>query len=91
MVEILISVPSMPVEIIGLNDVPIAGDIFKVFESDKKARQIAEARLYKRIDQERNASSAMSLDDLARQIEEGEVQDVNVIIKADVQGSAGSS
>ena len=86
--EIKTALPSMPVEIIGLNDVPIAGDIFKVFESDKKARQIAEARLYKRIDQERNASSAMSLDDLARQIEEGEVQDVNVIIKADVQGSA---
>ena len=86
--EIKTALPSMPVEIIGLNDVPIAGDIFKVFESDKKARQIAEARLYKRIDQERNASSAMSLDDLARQIEEGEVQDINVIIKADVQGSA---
>lgn len=86
--EIKSALPSTPVEIIGLNDVPIAGDIFKVFDSDKKARQIAEARLTKRIDLERNSSSAMSLDDLARQIEEGEVQDVNVIIKADVQGSA---
>ncbi|MGX8834188.1 translation initiation factor IF-2 [Amedibacillus sp. YH-ame6] len=86
--EIKTALPSTPVEIIGLNDVPVAGDIFKAFNSDKKARQIAEARLTKRIDLERNSSSAMSLDDLARQIEEGEVQDVNVIIKADVQGSA---
>ncbi len=80
--------PSTPVEIIGLNDVPIAGDVFKAYDHEKKARQIAETRLSKRIDQERNASSAMSLDDLARQIEQGEVQDINVIIKADVQGSA---
>lgn len=86
--EIKIALPSTPVEIIGLNDVPVAGDIFRAFDSDKKARQIAEARLIKRIDLERNSSSAMSLDDLARQIEEGEVQDVNVIVKADVQGSA---
>ncbi|MDE6475408.1 MAG: translation initiation factor IF-2 [Erysipelotrichaceae bacterium] len=80
--------PSMPVEIIGLNDVPIAGDVFKAFDSEKKARQMAETRLNKKIDQERNTSSAMSLDDLARQIEQGDVQDIHVIIKADVQGSA---
>ena len=86
--EIKEALPSTPVEIIGLNDVPIAGDVFKAFDSEKKARQIAETRLTKRIDQERNASSAMSLDDLARQIEQGEVQEVNLIIKADVQGSA---
>lgn len=86
--EIKEALSSTPVEIIGLNDVPIAGDIFKAFDSEKKARQIAETRLTKRIDQERNSSSAMSLDDLARQIEEGEVQDINVIVKADVQGSA---
>lgn len=86
--EIKTALPSTPIEIIGLNDVPIAGDIFKAFDTDKKARQIAEARLSKRIDLERNSSSAMSLDDLARQIEQGEVQDVNVIVKADVQGSA---
>lgn len=86
--EIKQALPSTPVEIIGLNDVPIAGDIFKVFDSEKKARQIAETRLQIRIDQERNASSAMSLDDLARQIEEGDLQTINIIIKADVQGSA---
>lgn len=86
--EIKTASPSTPVEIIGLNDVPIAGDIFKVFDSEKKARQIAETRLQKRIDSERNATSAMSLDDLARQIEEGNLQTINIIIKADVQGSA---
>lgn len=86
--EIKSASPSTPVEIIGLNDVPIAGDIFKVFDSEKKARQIAETRLQKRIDSERNSSSAMSLDDLARQIEEGNLQTINIIIKADVQGSA---
>ena len=87
--EIKKALPSTPVEIIGLNDVPIAGDIFKAFDNEKKARQIAETRLNKKIASERNATgAAMSLDDLARQIEEGEVQEVNVIVKADVQGSA---
>lgn len=80
--------PSSPVEIIGLNDVPVAGDVFRAFDSEKKARQMAETRLIKRIDAERNASSALTLDDLARRIEEGEIQDINVIVKADVQGSA---
>ena len=86
--EIKKALPSMPVEIIGLNDVPIAGDVFKAFEDDKKARHVAEARLQKRVEKERNSSSAMSLDDLARQIEQGDMQDINIIIKADVQGSA---
>ncbi len=86
--EIKKALPSTPVEIIGLNDVPIAGDVFKAFEDDKKARQVAEQRLQKRVEKERNASSAMSLDDLARQIEQGDVQEINIIIKADVQGSA---
>lgn len=86
--EIKSAGPSSPVEIIGLNDVPEAGDVFKVFENEKKARQIAEARLQNKIDHERNASSALTLDDLARQIEEGNIQSINVIVKADVQGSA---
>ena len=87
--EIKKALPSTPVEIIGLNDVPIAGDIFKAFDHEKKARQIAETRLNNKIASERNATgAAMSLDDLARQIVEGEVQEVNLIIKADVQGSA---
>ncbi|MEG0093716.1 MAG: translation initiation factor IF-2 [Erysipelotrichaceae bacterium] len=86
--EIKVAGPSSPVEIIGLNDVPVAGDVFRVFESEKKARQIAETRLIKRIDAERNSSSALTLDDLARRIEEGDIQEINVIVKADVQGSA---
>lgn len=80
--------PSTPVEIIGLNGVPVAGDVFKAFSSEKKARQIADARTIARVEEERNASSALSLDDLARQIEEGDIQNINVIVKADVQGSA---
>ena len=86
--EIKKALPSTPVEIIGLNDVPIAGDVFKAFDDDKKARQVAEQRLQKRVEKERNSSSAMSLDDLARHIEQGDVQEINIIIKADVQGSA---
>ncbi|MDF9824071.1 translation initiation factor IF-2 [Breznakia sp. PF5-3] len=86
--EIKTAGPSTPVEIIGLNSVPVAGDVFKAFDSEKKARQIAEARLNVRVEEERNASSALSLDDLARQIEEGDIQSINVIVKADVQGSA---
>ena len=86
--EIKSAGPSSPVEIIGLNDVPVAGDVFRVFDSEKKARQIAETRNQVRIDAERNSSSALTLDDLARQIEEGNIQEINVIVKADVQGSA---
>ncbi|MGN1343477.1 MAG: translation initiation factor IF-2 [Traorella sp.] len=86
--EIKSAGPSSPVEIIGLNEVPEAGDVFKVFENEKKARQIAQARLQNKIDVERNATSALTLDDLARQIEEGNIQSINTIIKADVQGSA---
>nr|WP_270190412.1 translation initiation factor IF-2 [Holdemania filiformis] len=86
--EIKEAKPSTPVEIIGLNDVPVAGDMFKVFDSEKQARAIAERRSQTKIEQERKSSSAMSLDDLARQIEAGEVQEIPVIVKADVQGSA---
>ena len=86
--EIKKALPSTPVEIIGLNDVPIAGDIFKAFDHEKKPVRLRK-RLNNKIASERNATgAAMSLDDLARQIEEGEVQEVNLIIKADVQGSA---
>lgn len=86
--EIKTAGPSTPVEIIGLNGVPTAGDVFKTFTNEKKARQIAEARMSAKVEEERNTSSAMTLDDLARQIEEGNLQSINVIVKADVQGSA---
>ena len=80
--------PSMPVDVIGLNDVPEAGDIFKAFDNEKEARAIADKRKQAKIDQERKATSAMNLDDLAAQIEAGSIQEIPVIVKADVQGSA---
>ena len=80
--------PSMPVEVIGLNDVPEAGDIFKAFDNEKEARAIADKRKQAKIDQERKATSAMNLDDLAAKIEAGSIQEIPVIVKADVQGSA---
>ncbi len=86
--EIKTALPSSPVEIIGLNDVPVAGDVFKAFSDEKKARHIAETRLQARVDAERNNTSAMTLDDLAKQIEHGNLKEINMIIKADVQGSA---
>ncbi|MDD6467048.1 MAG: translation initiation factor IF-2, partial [Erysipelotrichaceae bacterium] len=86
--EIKSAGPSKPVEIIGLNDVPVAGDNFKAFASEKQARAVAEHRAQEKIEQERKSSSAMSLDDLAQQISEGNLQEINLIIKADVQGSA---
>lgn len=86
--EIKSALPSTPVEVIGLNDVPVAGDNFKVFANDKDARAIADARNKKKIEQERKATSAMSLDDLSAQIEAGEIKEVPVIVKSDVQGTA---
>lgn len=86
--EIKSAGPSTPVEIIGLNDVPVAGDVFKAFHDERKARQIAETRLQNRVEAERNNSSALTLEDLAKQIEDGNLKEINVIIKADVQGSA---
>jgi translation initiation factor IF-2 len=79
--------PSTPVEILGLQDVPNAGDAFMVFEDEKKARAIAEKRAEKQRQQELRAQSRVTLDDLYKQIQEGEVKDLNIIIKADVQGS----
>lgn len=86
--EIKTALPSTPVEIIGLNDVPEAGDMFKVFDEEREARALAQRRNQVRIEHERKQSSAMSLEDLANKIAEGEVKEIPVIIKADVQGSA---
>ncbi len=80
--------PSTPVEITGLNEVPVAGDKFMVFESEKKARHIGEERQKARQIEERGVSSAMSLDDLFNQLKEGEIVDLNIIVKADVNGTA---
>ena len=79
--------PSTPVELTGLMDVPSAGDQFAVFENEKKARQIGEARAAMLATENRRKSSAMNLEDLNRQILEGEIKDINVIVKGDVQGS----
>ena len=80
--------PSTPVEITGLNDVPQAGDQFLVFEDEKKARQIGEARQQKHIQESRSQDTKVSLDDLFEQIKQGDMKEINIIIKADVQGSA---
>lgn len=82
------ALPSTPVEITGINDVPQAGEQFKVFEDEKKARMIGEERALKQRESERGANAKVSLDDLFQQIQEGDVKEINVIIKADVQGSA---
>ena len=77
--------PSMPVEILGLNDVPSAGDILAAVD-EKQARSIAEARLG---NQRRDLikSKSVSLDALFQQIQEGDIKDLNILVKADVQGS----
>ncbi|MEA4901500.1 translation initiation factor IF-2 [Desulfitobacterium sp.] len=79
--------PSTPVEVQGLNEVPAAGDIFDVVVDEKHARQIAEARANVRKAEEARQMSKVSLEDLFDRIKEGEVKELNVIIKADVQGS----
>lgn len=79
--------PSTPVEITGLQDVPNAGDRFVVFGDEKTARQIGETRQQQYIESQRQNSSAVSLDTLFEQMKQGEMKDLNIIIKADVQGS----
>ena len=80
--------PSTPVEIIGLSDVPSAGDKFMAFEDEKKARDIANKRLTEKTLLDRRANTNLSLDDLYNQIKLGDVQTINVIIKADSDGSS---
>lgn len=86
--EITEALPGTPVEIIGLNDVPIAGDNFKVFENDKDARAVSQARMRARIEKERSSTSAMTLDDLKSQIDAGDVKEIPIIVKSDVTGTA---
>jgi translation initiation factor IF-2 len=81
------ALPSMPVEIIGLSEVPQAGDIFQVVEDERLAKQIASERTAVKREEAIHARTRISLDDLFRQIKTGEVKDLNIIIKADVQGS----
>ncbi len=85
--EIIEALPSQPVEITGLNEVPSAGDKFMAFESEKQARNVALERKNKLRQREIHKTNSVSLDDLFAKIGEG-LKEINVIIKADVNGSA---
>ncbi|MDN5371429.1 MAG: translation initiation factor [Carnobacterium sp.] len=80
--------PSAPVEITGLNTAPQAGDQFVVFEDEKTARAAGETREKKAMAEQRSATNRVTIDNLFSSLQEGELKEVNVIIKADVQGSA---
>lgn len=79
--------PSTAVEIQGLSDVPEAGDRFQIVKDDKTARKIAEKRQQKIREKNLKSNQRISLEDLFEQIQEGKVKDLNVIVKADAQGS----
>ena len=79
--------PSVPVEVVGLSEVPVGGDIFYAVTDEKKARSVVEKRKQKIKDENTVSRQAVSLDALFDQIKEGEVKDLNIIVKADVQGS----
>ena len=79
--------PSTPVEITGLSDVPQAGDRFVVFEDEKTARQIGESRASEAIQEQRGEKTRITLDNLFEQMSQGEMKELKLIVKADVQGT----
>lgn len=79
--------PSIPVEILGLSETPQAGDTLMVMENEKEAKSIAEKRKEKFRTENMNATAKVSLDDLYLRMQQGEVKDLNIILKADVRGS----
>ncbi|NCO67022.1 MAG: translation initiation factor IF-2 [Nitrospirae bacterium CG_4_10_14_0_8_um_filter_41_23] len=79
--------PSTPVEVIGFQEVPLAGDVFTVVEDEKRARQIALARQQKMKLAEMAKTRKLTLDELYAKIKEGAIRELNIIIKGDVQGS----
>ena len=79
--------PMTPIEVTGLNGTPNAGDQFVVFQDEKTARQVAESRQAEALAEQRQAGNKVTLENLFESLEEGEMKEVNVIIKADVQGS----
>ncbi|MDP2753793.1 MAG: translation initiation factor IF-2 [Nitrospirota bacterium] len=85
--RIMEAVPSTPVEVIGFQEVPSAGDIFTVVEDEKRARQIALARQQKMKLAEMAKTRKLTLDELYAKIKEGAIRELNIIIKGDVQGS----
>ena len=80
------ALPSTPVEVLGLNDVPAAGDILDSTD-EKTARSVAEKRIAKKKEDEIKLNSKVSLDDLFQRIQEGEIKELNIVVKADVQGT----
>ncbi len=81
------AVPSTPVEIVGLSETPDGGDPFYVVEDERAARNVVEMRKQKIKDEANKARQRVNLDDLFSQIQQGDVKDLNIIVKADVQGS----
>lgn len=79
--------PSIPVEILGLSDVPEGGDEFYVVEDERKARSVVENRKFQEKKEKQKSATAISLDNLFEQIEAGKMKDLNIVVKADVQGS----
>ena len=79
--------PADPVEILGLNSVPTAGDEFRVFDDERDARRLAEERALRARLAKQESRSRMNLDDLFARIEEGKTTDLNLVVKADVGGS----
>lgn len=81
--------PSTPVSVIGLSDVPLAGDRFMAFPSEKQAKEIASKRQLKKVEEERaNSNNVVSLDDLYNKIQQGNLASINIVLKADSTGSA---
>lgn len=79
--------PSTPVEVIGFSDVPLAGDIFMAVEDEKLARTIVSRRQTKKREEELKSTTRVSLEDLFKHIQEGQIKELGIIVKADVQGS----
>lgn len=79
--------PSVPVEILGLNEVPVAGDDFIAVDNEKLAKQVADKRQKEKHQQEIARNTKVTLEDIFAQIKEGEMKELNIILKADVQGS----
>ena len=79
--------PSIPIEILGLSEVPEGGDLFYAVDDERKAREVVENRKFKEKQSRQQKAAAISLDNLFEHIEEGKIKDLNIIVKADVQGS----